>query len=307
MNIGSSLYRRIVMMITGSTFMEQASIKYGKRLASKFIASETREGALEVVKVLNQKGIMVTLDALGEGITNMEEATAYRDEYLLLIQDIAKHGVLSNVSLKPTQMGLALDPESCYHHIHEIVSQAQQFLNFVRIDMENSPYTQATIDIVLRLHAEGLTNAGTVIQAYLYRSEQDVLHLTRHGVRLRLVKGAYQESNTIAYPRKQDVMNSFKRLIQIQLDQGAYTAIATHDDSIISWVKRYVAEQHISKESFEFQMLYGLRTSLQEELAKQGYRIRCYVPYGAQWYPYYTRRLAEKPSNLWMVLHHMFH
>lgn len=307
MRLGSNLYRNIVLFIAGRTSIERLSIKYGQKLARKFIPSETRQGALKVVQTLNQQGIMVTLDVLGEGIKQMDEARAYRDEYIRLIEEIAQQQVHANVSLKPTQMGLALDQEACYHHIREIVSQAQQVHNFVRIDMENSPYTQATIDIVLRLHAEGLTNVGTVIQAYLYRSEQDVFHLMKQHVRLRLVKGAYQEADTIAYPRKQDVIDNFKRFIQVQLDQGIYTAIASHDDTIIDWVKSYVDKHHISKESFEFQMLYGLRTSCQEALAKEGYRIRCYVPYGAVWYPYYTRRLAEKPSHLWMVLKNMFH
>ena len=306
MDIGSELYRKTLLTIAGNRVVEKLSLKYGKKMAQKFIASETRQGALKEIQALNAKGILVTLDVLGEGITHLDEASAYRDEYLALVEDIAKHSVDSNVSLKPTQMGLALDAEACYANIRAIVSKAQQYNNFVRMDMEDSPFTQATINIVLRLHAEGLTNVGTVIQAYLHRSEQDVANLIQHDVRLRLVKGAYKEPGTVAFQHKHEVIANFKKMIQMHLDQGIYTAVASHDDTMINWVKQYAEKHHIPKSQFEFQMLYGLRMNDQEQLAREGYRIRCYVPYGAMWYPYYTRRLAEKPANLWMVIKNMF-
>ncbi|MBE9914770.1 proline dehydrogenase, partial [Paenibacillus donghaensis] len=271
-----------------------------------FIAGDTLAEALAEIEKLNGKGIMVTLDHLGEGIKALSEASGYKEEYIRLIDGIAERGVNSNVSLKPTQMGLALDPEACYNNIRAVVSQAAKHNNFVRIDMEDSPFTQATIDIVLRLHAEGLTNVGTVIQAYLFRTEDDVKKLIETKVNLRLVKGAYKEPGSVAYQQMSEVIDNYKKIIRMHLDQGVYTAIASHDDRVINWVKEYASQNGISKDAFEFQMLYGLRMNDQELLAKEGYRIRCYMPYGTMWYPYYTRRLAEKPANLWMVVKNMF-
>lgn len=305
MDIGSELYRKVVLTIAGNSAVEKLSIKYGKKLAMKFIASDHLQGALKEIQALNDKGIMATLDALGEGIKHLSEAEGYRDEYLRLIEGINHAGVNSNISLKPTQMGLSLNPKKCYENIRAVVSKAHENNNFVRIDMEDSSFTQATVDIVLRLHKEGLTNVGTVIQAYLFRTEQDVKDLMTQNIRLRLVKGAYKEPSTIAIQNKNEVIDNLKKMIRMHLDQGIYTAIASHDDTIIDWVKEYVKKHTISKDNFEFQMLYGLRTNYQEQLASEGYRVRCYVPYGTMWYPYYTRRLAEKPANLMMVLKNM--
>lgn len=302
----TELYRKVLLSIAGNKLVEKLSLKYGRKLASKFIAGDTLSEALDEIEVLNRKGIMVTLDHLGEGIQALSEATGYKEEYLRLVDGIAERKVNSNVSLKPTQMGLALDPEACYGNIRAVVSRAQKHGNFVRIDMEDSPFTQATIDIVLRLHKEGLTNVGTVIQAYLHRTENDVKRLIEAGVNLRLVKGAYKEPGTVAFQQMSEVIDNYKKIIRMHLDKGIYTAIASHDDRIISWVKDYARANGIPKDAFEFQMLYGLRMSEQERLAKEGYRIRCYMPYGTMWYPYYTRRLAEKPANLWMVLKNMF-
>ncbi|WP_152395591.1 proline dehydrogenase family protein [Paenibacillus guangzhouensis] len=306
MDIGTELYRKTLLTIAGNRLVEHWSLKYGKKLASKFIAGDTLAEALTQIEALNQKGIMATLDHLGEGIRHLDEAAGYREEYVRLVQGISDRGVNSNVSLKPTQMGLALDPETCYDNIRAVVTEAAKHDNFVRIDMEDTPFTQATIDIVRRLHAEGLTNVGTVIQAYLYRSLDDVEAMIQEGIRLRLVKGAYKEPSTVAYQNATDVITNFKKMIQMHLDQHIYTAVASHDDTMIHWVKDYVQQQGISKDAFEFQMLYGLRMSEQMKLAQEGYRVRCYVPYGVMWYPYYTRRLAEKPANLMMVLKNMF-
>jgi proline dehydrogenase len=293
------------LTIAGNKTVETLSIMYGKKLARKFIASDTLQGALEAVEALNRKGIMATLDHLGEGIKQLSEAAGYRDEYIKLVEAISRSKVDSNVSLKPTQMGLALDREACYANIRAVVAKARETGNFVRLDMENTPYTEATIGIVRRLHAEGLTNAGTVIQAYLYRSERDVAAMIQQRIRLRLVKGAYKEPGSLAYRKTSDVADNFKTLIRMTLDSGMYTAIATHDEHIIAWAKAYTGQHGISKDAFEFQMLYGLRMNEQARLAAAGYRVRCYVPYGSMWYPYYTRRLAEKPANLLLVLKHM--
>lgn len=302
----TELYRKVLLSISGNKQVEKLTLKYGKKLAGKFIAGDTLDEALDEIEVLNGKGIMVTLDHLGEGIKQLSEATGYKEEYIRLVQGIANRGVRSNVSLKPTQMGLALDPEACYRNIRAVVREAKNHNNFVRIDMEDTPFTQATIDIVLRLHAEGLINVGTVIQAYLFRTEEDVKRLIESRVNLRLVKGAYKESGAVAYQHMSEVIDNYKKIIRLHLDQGVYTAIASHDDRIIQWVKEYAAQNGIPKDAFEFQMLYGLRMNDQEKLAKEGYRIRCYMPYGTMWYPYYTRRLAEKPANLWMVVKNMF-
>lgn len=306
MSVGTELYRKTLLTVAGNKAVESLSLKYGKKLAGKFIAGSTLEEALKEIRILNSKGIMATLDHLGEGITHLNEAALYRDEYVRLVEGIAHRGADSNVSLKPTQMGLALDPEAGYQNIRTVAAKAKSYNLFVRIDMEDSPFTQATLDMVRRLHAEGLDNTGTVLQAYLHRTEEDTRDLIREGIRLRLVKGAYKEPAAVAYQSTAEVMHQFKTMIRHHLDQGAYTAVATHDDHIINWTKQYAKDRDISPEAFEFQMLYGLRMSEQERLAQEGYRIRCYVPYGTMWYPYYTRRLAEKPANLWMVLRNMF-
>ncbi|MFD1129346.1 proline dehydrogenase family protein [Paenibacillus provencensis] len=301
----NELYRKTLLTIAGNRRVERLTIKYGQSLARRFIASEHLNGALAEVQKLNEIGIMATLDHLGEGIKELDQATVYRDEYLRLIEGISKAKVKSNVSLKPTQMGLALDPEACYQNIRAVAREAKYHRNFVRIDMEDSPYTEATLRMVKRLHQAGLTNVGTVVQAYLFRTEQDVLDCIQNHISLRLVKGAYKEDASIAYQNAKDVRHQFERIIQLHLDQDVYTAIASHDDRIIQFTKRYAEEHGISKEKFEFQMLYGLRMQEQERLAAEGYRVRCYVPYGTMWYPYYTRRLAEKPGNLMLVLKNM--
>ncbi|WP_424767001.1 proline dehydrogenase family protein [Paenibacillus sp. sgz302251] len=305
MSIGSNWYRKALLTITRLPLVERLSTTYGKGLADRFIAGETLEEALHEVEALGKLGIMATMDHLGEGIRDLSEAAAYKDQYVKLIEGIADRRINSHVSLKPTQMGLALDPAACFINIRDVVKHARRNRNFVCIDMENTPYTQATLDMVRRLHKEGLTNVGTVLQAYLLRTEQDAADLLRERINLRLVKGAYKESTEVAYQNASEVIESFKRMIKLHLDAGAYTAIASHDDAIISWVKAYARSRQIPKHAFEFQMLYGLRMKEQARLAKEGYRMRCYVPYGVMWYPYFTRRLAEKPSNLMLVLKNM--
>ncbi|MGO4108355.1 proline dehydrogenase family protein [Paenibacillus sp. YAF4_2] len=304
--MGAGLYRRTLLTISNNKLVEHLSIRYGRKLASKFIAGDTLEEAMDRTEELNGQGIMVTLDHLGEGIKDLSEAAGYREEYLRIIREIAKRKVNANVSLKPTQFGLALDPEQCFANIRAVVSEAKYSRIFVRLDMEDTPYTQATIDIIRKLHEGWLMNAGTVIQAYLYRSEEDVKELSKEKVNLRLVKGAYKEPAEVAYQNAGQVLDNFKKLIELRLKNGVYTAVASHDDKIINWTKDYAAKNNIQKDAFEFQMLYGLRMGKQAELAQEGYRVRCYVPYGTMWYPYYTRRLAEKPANLMMVLKNMF-
>ncbi|MDQ0063198.1 proline dehydrogenase family protein [Paenibacillus harenae] len=306
MGIATKWYRKSLLTVAGIPVVEKLSMRYGRKLAGKFIAGDTLAEALEEAEALNRLGIMVTLDHLGEGIKQLSEAAAYKEQYLKLLDGIAERKVDANVSLKPTQMGLALNQDACLSNIRDVVKQARHHRNFVRIDMEDTPHTQATIDIVRRLHKEGLANVGTVLQAYLFRTEQDAADMIRENVNLRLVKGAYKESDSVAYQQMSEVRGQLKKLAKLHLDEGVYTAIASHDDQIIDWVKQYARDNGIDKSRFEFQMLYGLRSNKQAQLAKEGYRIRCYVPYGVMWYPYYTRRLAEKPANLMLVLRNMF-
>ncbi len=306
MDWGTKLFRSILLALAGNRAVESMALKYGLKLgASKFVAGESLEEALEQVRVLNNKGIVATLDHLGEGIRHLSEAASFQKEYLRLLDHIRTTGLYANVSLKPTQMGVSIDPEAGYSHIHGIVAHAKSLGNFVRIDMENSPYTDATIQIMRRIHAEGLMNVGTVIQAYLYRSEEDIRQLTAEGANLRIVKGAYKEPRTIAYPQLRDVDENFKRIIAYRLRSGVYTGVATHDENIIKWVKSFVSEERIPHSTFEFQMLYGVRMPLQEQLAREGYKVRCYIPYGQKWYPYFVRRLAERPANVWFIVKNM--
>ncbi|MHA6480538.1 proline dehydrogenase family protein [Paenibacillus sp. strain BS8-2] len=302
MPIRSEWYRNTMLTIADQKIVRTMTVKYGKRLAARFIAGEELPMAISAAKALNLKGIMVTLDHLGEGIREVSETVGYQHAYHLLLTGIADHGLSANVSLKPTQMGLALDAEACYANIKEVVQHAATVGNFVRLDMEDSPYTDATLAIVRRLHGEGLRNVGTVLQACLLRSSADAEHCLEEGISLRLVKGAYKEPASIAFQKSSEIAEQFKNLIALHLDRGVYTAIATHDDAIFRFVKQYAADRGIPPSKFEFQMLYGLRTNEQINLANQGYRVRCYIPYGQMWYPYYTRRLAEKPGNLWLII-----
>ncbi|MCC3374912.1 proline dehydrogenase family protein [Cohnella sp. REN36] len=303
MAIGTRLFRAALLAVAGNRAAKAFASRYGLRLgARQFVAGETLDEALDQVRALNAKGIEATLDHLGEGIRRMGEAEAFKQEYVRLLDGIRAAGVRSNVSLKPTQMGIALDPEACYDNIRRIVAAAARHGNFVRLDMEDSPHTDATIGIARRLQGEGWTNVGTVIQAYLYRSDDDIRRLTDDPMNLRLVKGAYKEPKSRAYPRKADVDANFRRLIEARLRSGVYTAIATHDESVIRDVQAFVQREGIDRAKYEFQMLYGIRGALQERLAAEGFRVRCYVPYGKMWYPYFVRRLAERPANVLFVL-----
>jgi len=307
MDLGTRIFRSLLLSLAGNRIAEKLAAKYGLRLgANRFIAGLTQDEALVRVRELNAQGIGTTLDHLGEGIRLAAEASGYRDEYIRLLDSIHDTQVQATISLKPTQMGLKLDSERCYANIRDIVAAARSRGNLVTLDMEDSTCTDSTIGLVRRLRTEGLNNVGTVIQAYLYRSEEDVRQLTREGVSLRLVKGAYKEPRTLAYPKLADVDANFLRLIKLRLDSGAYTAIATHDERIIDWTKRYAHAEGIPVDRFEYQMLYGVRQQLQQRVADEGYTVRCYVPYGRMWYPYFVRRLAERPANVMFIVKNRF-
>lgn len=307
MDMGTRLFRSALLGLAGNRAARALSQKYGLKLgAGRFVAGETMEDALTHAKRLNTAGIKVTLDYLGESISSMEEAKESEHAYMALLESIHREGIQGNVSLKPTQFGLALDQERCGEGIRSVVKEADRYGLFVRLDMEDSPWTDATIAIVRKLRAEGCCNVGTVIQAYLYRSELDVHQLSAEGINLRLVKGAYKEPRSVAFDSKRVVDANLRRLIAARLDSRAYTAIATHDEAIIRYTQSYARTRGISRSVFEFQMLYGIRTPLQLALAKEGYTVRSYVPFGRSWYPYFVRRLAERPANLTFIIRSIF-
>ena len=279
--------------------------EFAQRVSRRFVSGETQEQAISAVKDLNQKGFLATLDRLGENVTNQEEAIRAADDYLLLLDKINQNGIDSNVSCKLTQMGLDLDFEFCLNNVKRIVERAKEYDNFVRIDMEDSPRTDKTLQVCFALHGE-YQNVGAVIQSYLYRSEEDVRKLLEQKIRIRLCKGAYKEPKTVAFQKKKEVDGNFIKLMKMLLKSGVYHGIATHDDEMIQATIDFAKKENITKESYEFQFLYGIRRELQEELVKQGYNVRIYVPYGDQWYPYFMRRMAERPANLFFVAKNFF-
>ena len=272
-----------------------------RRFSSRFIAGETLDDALAVCRNLNAEKITVTLDHLGESVTSIEEAARARDVYLKTMSAIHEGQIEGNVSMKLTQFGLDLSLDACRANVEELVSRAASLGGFVRVDMESSDYTRRTLDLVCDLH-ERHKAVGVVIQAYLCRSREDIEKLCSRGIRVRLCKGAYLEPATVAFQAKSEVDRNFVELMKVLLDKGTYPAIATHDEKMIAATKEYAAARGITKEQFEFQMLYGIRRDLQRQLVAEGYRMRLYVPFGKAWYPYYMRRLAERPANVLFIL-----
>jgi proline dehydrogenase len=268
-----------------------------RRMAHRFVPGEEIGLAIDAVRACNKAGMTASLDHLGENVVTREDAERARTSYTEALERIAADGVDSNVSLKLTHVGLDLGGEFCAEQLRMIVRRADELGNFVRVDMEGSSYTDRTLQMVKQARAES-SAVGTVIQAYLYRSEEDIRALLAIGCRIRLVKGAYKEPSQIAFPRKKDVDENFIKLMKILLPSGIYHALATHDPKMIEAATRFAEEQNISKDKFEFQMLYGIRTDLQSRLVKQGYRVRVYIPFGRDWFPYFMRRLAERPANL---------
>jgi proline dehydrogenase len=271
-------------------------------MARRFVAGETMEQALEVVARLNAQGALATLDYLGENVTQRGEATAVKAIYVELLQAIERRGLRCNVSVKLTALGQDIDLDFCRSNLRALLDAARQYENFVRLDMEGSAYTQSTLDLFEEMWADGYRNLGVVLQSYLYRSADDVARANELGARVRLCKGAYKEPPQLAYPHKADVDRNYIELAQRLLCEGTYPGLATHDSAIIDWTRRFVAEQRIGRERFEFQMLYGVRRDLQQQLIAEGYNLRVYVPFGEAWYPYFMRRMAERPANLLFIL-----
>ena len=262
--------------------------------------------ALDAARRVNDEGIAVSLDSLGESVLDTGQAEASAAIYHQLLDAIQERKLSANVSVKLTQVGMDLDPSLAERIVGEMVAHADAARSFVRIDMEGSPYTEATIAMTERLHARWPGRVGTVLQAYLYRTAQDAKRLTAQGIRIRLCKGAYKEAAEIAFPDKADVDRNYCELMKSLATSGVFCGIATHDEVIFAEMCRYVAEQGISKDAFEFQMLYGVRRDLQRRLAKEGFGVRVYIPFGPEWYPYFMRRLAERPANVLFLARNFF-
>ncbi|MGI9076128.1 MAG: proline dehydrogenase family protein [Gemmatimonadaceae bacterium] len=270
-----------------------------KKFASRFVAGETLDTALPAVATLNAKGITASLDLLGESVSTEAEARRAGQEYITMLGQIHERRLDANVSVKLTAMGIDISEDLCVSVMHGILERAREYGTFVRIDMEGSQYTERTLSIFEdRLYPSYAQNVGIVLQSYLYRTQADTERANERRCRVRLCKGAYQEPATVAYPDKADVDANYVRCMHALLQHGNYPGLATHDEAIIADAKRFAREHHIASDRFEFQMLYGVRRDLQERLVREGYRMRVYVPFGTQWYPYLMRRLAERPANL---------
>ncbi len=275
--------------------------KATRSVSRRFVAGEQLDEAIQATRVLNQRHIQVALDHLGENVSDEKEARAAAQDYINALENIKKTGVDANISIKLTALGLDISQELCERNVRIILELAQGYGIFVCIDMEGSAYTEQTIDITRRMHQQ-FEYVGTVIQSYLYRSRKDVEQLIAQGIRMRLVKGAYKEPKTVAIQSKSEVDHNYVQLMMVLLARGNFPAIASHDEAIIEATCKYARDHGISRDAFEFQLLYGIRRDLQEKLVRQGYHVRVYVPYGSQWYPYLMRRLAERPANLMFVM-----
>jgi len=282
-----------------------------KIISRRFVSGETLSESINAAKDLNKHGILVTMDHLGESVCDEPSALEAADEYLDILEKIKpESGNNITVSLKLTQMGLDISDKFCLDNIHRIMNKVKNYNKMLTIDMEDTPYTDRTLNIYTTLLKEGFAGAGIVIQSYLRRSEADIRNLLPLGPRIRLCKGAYQESSKVAFPNKTDVDNNYTNLLAIMfskdaLAKGTYPEVASHDENIINWTINHVKQNHIPADKFEFQMLYGIRRDLQEKLVKEGYRMRVYLPYGTHWYPYFMRRLAERPANVWFMVKNM--
>lgn len=301
----------IFFALSRSTALARLASRYGmatkNSFARRFIAGETVDEAIEVARDLQSRGLRLTLDYLGESVHTIEEAAGATREYVRLIGVLEAAGIERNISLKLTQLGAGVDRATCVDNMRRILDPAARHGFFVRIDMENSPWTQMTLDVFETLWQQDYRNVGIALQAYLRRTEQDVRRMNALGARVRLVKGAYKEPPSVAFPEKSDVDTNFLRLTRLLLDQGNYPAIATHDEALITATKAHATARGITNDRFEFQMLYGIRRDLQASLVREGYRVLVYVPFGRQWFPYFMRRLGERPANVGFVLRAILH
>ena len=292
--------------LAGSQGLKHLASRYGMRrpnsFAHRFIAGETIGEAIVAARTIQASGLMLTLDQLGESVANMADADAATRTYLDVIERIVASGVERNISLKLTQLGLAVDRATCVDNLRRILDAAAPHEFFVRVDMEDSPVTQVTLEVFETMWQQGYRNVGIVLQSYLPRSVADARRMNELGARVRIVKGAYREPKGVAYQNKADVDAAFIDITKLLLAEGNYPAIATHDPVMIDATKEFAAEHGIAKDKYEFQMLYGIRRDLQSELKADGYLVRVYVPFGREWFPYFMRRLGERPANIGFVI-----
>lgn len=301
-----AVMRSVLLALSRNRTANRLAKKYGLRFgATRFVAGDTIEKAVECIRDLNRRGIMGALNYLGE-FENTEQGAAEKTRKLIETLDaIHSSGIDCNLTVKITSLGLDISKEICVANLTKIVEHAKKYNIFVRIEMEDYSHCQQTLDIYKEMRQK-YDNVGAVIQGYLYRSEKDIEDLNQYKANLRLVKGAYKESAEVAFPKKADVDRNYEKIIKMHLSNGNYAAIASHDEAIIEKVKQFVKEKNIPKDQFEFQMLLGIRSDLAQKLANEGYRVRIYVPYGTDWYGYFMRRLAERPANVWFVLKNLF-
>ncbi|HEV3254275.1 MAG TPA: proline dehydrogenase family protein [Candidatus Acidoferrales bacterium] len=301
------MLRSLLLRLSESPRLARWVMRNGasRRVAQRFVAGASLDEAVAAARGLNRAGRLVSLDYLGESVASETEARAAGEIYAGLFDRIAAEKLDANVSLKLTQLGLDLGEDLCLELLERIIERAARTNNFVRIDMEGSAYTQRTVDVCKRARAKSPA-VGTVLQAYLHRSEQDVRDLTGIGCRIRLCKGAYKEPAEVAFPKKADVDANYVKLMKMLLPSGIYHGIATHDPAMLAATKEFAAANGIRTDQFEFQMLYGIRTDLQEQLVREGFRLRVYIPFGQDWFPYFMRRLAERPANLVFFLRSLF-
>jgi proline dehydrogenase len=301
-----SLSKAVFDGLAASKAMQSAASRYGMRrpdgFARRFVAGESAAEAIEVARRIETSGMTHTLDYLGESVASMKDADAATRSYIALLQEIAAAGIGRNISLKLTQLGLTVDRATCVDNLRRILDPAAGHEFFVRIDMEDSRYTQVTLDIFETLWQQGYRNAGVVLQSYLARSREDASRMNDLGARVRLVKGAYNEPRSVAFRSKAQVDAAFLEIMRILIADGVYPAIATHDPGMIVATTTFAAERNIGRDRFEFQMLYGVRRDLQASLTRDGYRVRIYVPFGREWFSYFMRRLGERPANVGFVL-----
>lgn len=306
----SNLSRSIMLRVAENQTIRKIVTKYGmadkKGFARRFIAGETLKEAIEATKDLNKNGIKVTLDLLGENVTSKEESIEARDVFLNILDEIHKSGIDSNISMKPTQLGLDLGIDLCFENFSVVLARAKKYKNFVRMDMESSDYTQITLELFSRLYEKYPDNIGIVLQSYLYRTEPDVREVAKSGARIRICKGAYLEPEIVAFQKKNMVDDNYVRCAKHLLDNAKYPGIATHDDNMLNAVKEYAKDNKISPDNFEFQMLYGVRRDMQQILVNEGYNMRVYVPFGTEWFPYFSRRLGERIGNVMFILKSIF-
>ncbi len=292
--------------LAASSALKRLASRYGMQpgggFARRFIAGESIAEAIDAARAIQRSGLTTTLDYLGESVASSAEADAATREYIGILQQIAASGIERTISLKLTQLGLTIDRATCVDNFRRILDAAQPHDFFVRIDMENSPFTAVTLEVFETMWQQGYRSAGVVLQSYLPRSEQDAMRMNELGARVRLVKGAYKEPKDVAYQSKADVDAAYVRIMRLLLRGGAYPAIATHDPAMIDATRAFAREQGLSPDRFEFQMLYGIRRDLQTALRSEGYRVRVYVPFGREWFPYFMRRLGERPANAGFVI-----